>query len=904
MKTSPKEELLFHAAAPLPADERAPFLDRECTGQPQLRARLEALLAAHDQPKTLNSPETGKHGSTVSQPPCDDPVGQCIGRYTLLERLGEGGCGIVFVAEQTEPVRRRVALKLIQPGMDTKAVIARFAAERQALALIDHPNIAKVLDAGTTDSGRPFFVMELVRGLRITTYCDQEKLSTHRRLELFIKVCQAIQHAHQKGIIHRDIKPSNILVTLHDGVPVPKVIDFGIAKATEGRLTDVTLNTQVHQLLGTPAYMSPEQAEMSGLDIDTRTDIYSLGVVLYEMLTGVTPFEAKELMAQGVDGMRRAIREKEPLRPSIRLTQRQGVRTGSPFVGRPLPLSSDLDWIVMKCLEKDRGRRYETANGLAADLKRHLNNEPVVARPPSAAYRFRKAFRRNRMAFVAGAAIAATLVLASLTSLWQATRAKLAELDALEHARRAELARHDAEAMVGFLTNVFSRPDPARDGHSVTVAEILNHAVIRLDADLVEQPRRRDLLHATLAETYRALGLYREAIPLLEKVRDYARASAGRTHPRTLAAMIRLAESYGYAGRHGEAVRLKEEVLDHQRQTLGAHNPETLVAMDQLAVSYEEVGRLEEALNLNRESVELHRKVNGPAHRHTVTATRRLACSLARAGQGDEAYQILHALLPLSRESLGSEDRETLWIMAELGVLHTARSEHDQAMSYRQQVVDLSRKTLGPEHPDTLHAMFRLADSLKETGQAVAALKLRETVVESGRRILGSDHQYTLQAMTAFATSLQAVPGRFDEAIRLMEEVLEIRLRVNGSDHRSTLLIMHLLASYYHDAGRLDDAVRLGSEVVTARRRVLGDDNPETLWSLANLGEYLERTQRLEEALQAREEVVTRRRTLLGPAHPDTVLAMERWVRSSRLCGRDMDADRHSAEVDSRREQE
>jgi WD40 repeat protein/serine/threonine protein kinase len=389
----------------------------------------------------------------------DEAVGQKLGRYKLLERVGEGGCGVVYVAEQTEPVRRRVALKVIKLGMDTKQVVARFEAERQALAMMDHPNIARVLDAGTTDAGRPFFVMELVRGIPITGYCDQNNLSTVGRLELFIKVCHAIQHAHQKGVIHRDIKPSNILVTLHDGIPVPKVIDFGIAKATEGRLTDATVYTQLHQFIGTPAYISPEQAEMSGLDIDTRSDIYSLGVLLYELLAGSTPFDPKELIASGIDGMRKTIREKEPVRPSTRLATLQGgeLTTTARCRSSDAPklmhqLKGDLDWIVMKCLEKDRTRRYDTANGLATDLKRYLDNEPVVARPPSTAYRIQKAVRRHKLSFAAGAAVGLALLIGVTLSTTQAVRATRAErakqslLDSEQKARQAaNLARSDAE---------------------------------------------------------------------------------------------------------------------------------------------------------------------------------------------------------------------------------------------------------------------------------------------------------------------------------------------------------------------------------------------------------------------------------------------------------------------------
>jgi eukaryotic-like serine/threonine-protein kinase len=467
-----RERGLLNAALELPPGDRAAFLDHACATDAALRQRLEKLLDAHHEAGAFLEEAALPRlvpalGPTEVQPITEKP-GDRIGRYKLLQQIGEGGCGVVYMAEQEEPVRRRVALKVIKLGMDTKQVIARFEAERQALALMDHPNVAKVLDAGATEAGRPFFVMELVRGIKITDYCDQNNLSTRQRLDLFIQVCHAIQHAHQKGIIHRDIKPSNILVSLHDGVPVPVVIDFGIAKATEQKLTDKTLFTAFEQFIGTPAYMSPEQAEMSRLDLDTRSDIYALGVLLYELLTGRTPFDAKTLVAAGLEEMRRIIREEEPPKPSTRLTQELVAAGVSPRTkpsgGLAIPnakeaaadsrrrlqlreqvqlVRGDLDWIVMKCLEKDRARRYETANGLGLDVERHLRNEPVAACPPSTAYRVQKFVRRNRVMVVSVGAVAFALMAGIVVSSWETVRATRAKREESRQRQTAEKARAD-----------------------------------------------------------------------------------------------------------------------------------------------------------------------------------------------------------------------------------------------------------------------------------------------------------------------------------------------------------------------------------------------------------------------------------------------------------------------------
>ena len=719
--------------------------------------------------------------------------------------MARAASGLVYMAEQIEPVRRKVALKVIKAGMDTREVIARFEAERQALALMDHPNIARVLDGGATATGRPYFVMELVRGIPITDYCDQAQLSTPERLRLFIKVCQAVQHAHQKGIIHRDIKPSNVLITLHDGEP--KVIDFGVAKAVGQRLTEKTFYTGYAQMIGTPAYMSPEQAELSGLDIDTRADIYSLGALLYELLTGATPFDKETLARAALDEMRRMIRETEPPKPSTRLRTlgdklpevAKRRNTEAAALGRVV--QGDLDWIVMKCLEKDRRRRYETANGLAMDLRRHLADEPVTAGAPSAGYKFGKFARRHKAALAVAATIAAVLVMATGISVWQAVRAARAE--ALAKERLTE-----SESITKFLTGVFRSADPWRDGRTITVAETLDRAVTNLDRDLSAQPARRAQLQTALGWTYQGLGLGRQAIPLQEKARDYYLATFGPEHPDTLAAMFNLANSYFDAGRLDEALKLREKVLPLRRKVNGPEHPDTLRAMNNLAACYFEAGRRDEALRLREELLPLWRKVNGPEHPDTLSAMGSLAHSYRAAGRLDEAVKLQEEVLQLCRKVLGPEHPDTLKAMNSLANSYRDAGRRDEALKLWEDGLRLRRKVLGPEHPATLLAINNLAVSYDQASRREEALKMREDVLPLYRKVLGSEHPDTLRAMRNLALSYDEA-GRLEKALKMREDVLALYRKLMGPEHPDTLSAMGDLALSYVEAGRHQEAIAL-----------------------------------------------------------------------------------------------
>src|SRR5688572_19571853 len=586
-----KEETIFHLALDKPPAERAAFLEETCAGDAALCRRVQVLLQEHENPRSLLEPPAAglESNLTLDAPTAPLPPGTVIGRYKILEPIGEGGYGTVFMAEQTSPVRRKVALKIIKAGMDTRQVIARFEAERQALALMDHPNIAKVFDAGVTDAGRPYFVMELVKGTSITKYCDEHRLAPRARLALFVQVCHAVQHAHQKGIIHRDLKPTNVLVAQYDGKPVPKVIDFGVAKATGQRLTDATMFTGFGDVIGTPQYMSPEQAELNQLDVDTRSDIYSLGVLLYELLTGTTPLEGKRVREVALLEILRVIREEEPPRPSTRLTSTAELASVAAQRGvEPKKLSGivrgELDWIVMRALEKDRSRRYETANGLAMDVQRYLNDEAVHACPPSRRYRATKIIRRHCLAIGAAGTIALTLAGGVIVSSWQAMRATraervaLTERDATEQARRDALAsarqardqegkaRTEAkksEVVARFLEQMLSSVNHsvAMGRDTTLMRDILDQAADRVDKDLADQPEVQAQLLRTIGNTYFEIGESARALKAYEQGLAIYQKLYGHEHPRTAAVIQNIALVQRRRGQFAEAEQNLGEAL-------------------------------------------------------------------------------------------------------------------------------------------------------------------------------------------------------------------------------------------------------------------------------------------------------------------------------------------------------
>ncbi len=747
-----------------------------------------------------------------------------IGPYRILRRIGEGGMGEVYEAEQREPIERKVALKLLKWGMDSKQVLARFELERHALALMDHPAIARVYDAGSTEQGRPYFAMELVRGIPITDYCDTHRLTIRERLGLFIHICEGVQHAHQKGIIHRDIKPSNILVQIQQDEPVPKIIDFGLAKATAQRLTERTVYTEYGRLIGTPEYMSPEQAEMTGLDIDTRADIYSLGVVLYELLVGALPFDAQELREAGLPGIQRRIREEEPPKPSRRWSQLgeagevAAVKRRSDRRTLAKRLRGDLDWIVMKALDKDRTRRYAAAEGLALDLQRHLQHEPVRASPPSTVYRIRKFVLRHKVGVAAAALVTAAVLLGLVGTLVGLVRATAAEARAV---REAETAARVSE----FLVDLFKVSDPmGAGGESITAREILDLGAGRVDRELSGQPEVQATLKEAIGNVYRNLGLYDRAEPLLREALESRGDISGEENLAVAQSLHNMASVLLDKGEYAAARPLFERSLAVRTRLLRQDHPEVAESLHNLGRLHYEIGEYSQAEQLYRQAIEAERQNDPQGGVELGEQLGNLAELLAQMGDYEEAGPLYHEALTIRRRTFGNRHPLVGESLNDLGVFLGITGDFEGAEPLLREALEIQRQTLGDLHPSVATALNNLGRLLKEKGDYAGA------------------------------------EGLYVEA-------LDIRRSRLGLEHPRVALQLHNLGWVQYDLGKLQDAELSFREAVAIRRKVFGPEHSENGVSLQGLGVVLTRRGRAAEAERVLRESVRILAAGLPPGH-------------------------------------
>jgi serine/threonine protein kinase len=897
---------LFDATLNLKAGlDRKEFLDRECADDPELRERLKALLHAHDQAQpALDQPLV-----VVGSQATEEESGTILaGKYRLIEKIGAGGMGSVWMALQTGPVKRTVAVKFLKADVDSQAILLRFEAERQTLALMDHPNIARVLDGGTTQGGRPFFVMEMVKGIPITDYCDQRKLTPRQRLELFLPVCQAIQHAHQKSIIHRDIKPSNVLVALYDEQPVPKVIDFGVAKVLGLQVTDPPVATDFGTIVGTPEYMSPEQAMLFNLDIDTRSDIYSLGVLLYELLTGSPPFSRKELEQTGRMDILGVIRDEEPPRPSIKLSTAEALPTlainrGTEPLRLTRQLRGEIDWIVMKALEKERSDRYATANDLALDIQRYLADEPVAAGPPSAAYRLKKFVKRHKGQVVAaglvilaflGGMVGTTigLVLAE-TQRRDAIKAQRAEADRAEGERLAKLdAQKSAEAEkeakeqaqkrlkqiengTEILASVFHNIDPNSEEQEVESLRVLlgkrlGEAVQQLEGEAVGDPLLVARLQALLGASLRELGHYQQAEVVLVKALRTQESDLGVDHPKTLATKNHLAILFMEQGKYPQAETLFKEILDLNTAKLNADHPDVLNIKNNLALLFKSQGRYPQAEMLFKEVLDASIASRGDADCDTLNAKNNLAALYQAEGKYTEAQKLFEEVLEIRTARQGADHPETLSAKNNLAWLYHAQGMSAEAETLFKEVLEVSTKQLGADHPHTLSTKNNLAVLYQSQKKYPQAESLLNELLETAVAKLGADHPQTLAHKNNLAVLFQA-QRKYERAETLFKEVLDGRTSKLGGDHPATLSSKHNLAGLYKQQRRFAEAERLFKDVLDRRTAKLGADHPSTLTTENTLAALYHAQGKYPQAERLFKKVLEERSAKLGADHPSTL---------------------------------
>ena len=827
---------IFGEALELPPDQRDRLVDERADGDVALAAEVRRLLRSHDaagrfmdQPAAVPDEATESTDDTTVRLPFER-----LGPYRLLERVGEGGFGSVYLAEQAEPVRRRVAIKILKPGLDSRQILARFDAERQALALMEHAHIARVYDAGTTPDGRPFFVMESVLGRSITAYCDERRLPPRQRLLLFIDVCQAVHHAHQKGVIHRDIKPGNVIVTEIDGAPVVKVIDFGVAKATQhGRLSAGTAITEARQIIGTPEYMSPEQAATAGLDIDTRSDVYSLGVLLYELLSGCTPFDGEELRRLSLAEMQRRICQDEPPRPSTRIdatrTGHATQRSSDPGRLRSI-LRGELDWIVMKCLEKDRSRRYESAAALAADCRAFLDGRAVQARPATKMYRVAKFVRRNKLPVGAAAAVLVALVgglIATSAALYQAR----VERNRAVAARAAEAeARAVTEQHLRFIAEMFSSIDPEHSrGREVTVREVLDAAAARVAGAFKSSP----LVEASVRHTF---GLAYSGIGRLGPARDQFEQALALLHAAGAGADARWLSLHGDFGKVQSDLNLNAEAEQTLRQALqlaerqGEVDPtaaaSAIVIRDSLANLFTRLGRLSEAEALFEQN---QKRLGTPTDPFLMRLLLINTADYARLrhtqGRMDDAARLFDEALRQGKALLGPDHPDVMGIELGIATLLRDRGDFAGSLALMQQVLDRARATFGPDHPNTLSTAYQTALMMSANGRSGEAEALLKDTIARCRATLGEDHVTTLYARHDLL-QIWMLTRRNAQAEPELRDLIDRMTRVFGEEHRDTLMFRADLARILSSREQWAEAEALYADILPRLRRVLGPKHP------------------------------------------------------------------------------